>query len=337
MQNSNLSVFVITRFGIGQKSNVFFDKEFLYMKNLLIKSIIKQSELITKWIILTDINAPKDVVSKLKKLIPKDILLIYFHDSFSEGSLKPNYSNMLEGLGVKHKDRVITIRVDADDIISNDYICSVINAINSSNSENKYDLISVNATSGVYFYPTRKKLVKVFKKDFSIQALYSIFGNNFNSVYDVGHQKLEQMVLSQGGYCCQLNKKEYWVRSMRQHSVTQFGKKFGILVARFDFLKNIIKFLLYKFLKNNTFYRGKIKINYLFSRFELTDKIVPIFYKHEEKLENKKIVFSPFLEEIINSKKLHSPLQVKQYLLDMHKIEKEKEKKIKIKKEFYSF
>ena len=263
--------------------------------------------------------------------------MIYFHDAFSNGSLKPNYSNILKGLGVKQKDRVVTIRVDADDMVSNDYVRSVIDAIKSLNTKSKYDLISVNATSGVYFYPTRKKFVRVLKKDFSIQALYSIFGNNFNSVYDIGHQKLEKLVLSKGGYCCHLNEKEFWVRSMRQHSVTQFGKKFGILFARFDFIKNIIKFLFHKFLKNNTFYKGKIKINYLSNRFELTDKIIPIFYKHEEKLKNQKIVFSSFLEEIINSKKLHSPLQVKQILLDMHKIENNKEKKVIIKKEFYSF
>ena len=78
MLNDNLNVFVITRFGIGQKSKIFFDKEFLYMQNLLIKSIIKQSEFITKWIILIDINAPKEIIKKLKALIPKDLFIDLF-------------------------------------------------------------------------------------------------------------------------------------------------------------------------------------------------------------------------------------------------------------------
>ena len=151
MLNDNLNVFVITRFGIGQKSKIFFDKEFLYMQNLLIKSIIKQSEFITKWIILIDINAPKEIIKKLKALIPKDLLLIYFHDAFSNGSLKPNYSNILKGLGVKQKDRVVTIRVDADDMVSNDYVRSVIDAIKSLNTKSKYDLISVKQLQAFIF------------------------------------------------------------------------------------------------------------------------------------------------------------------------------------------
>ena len=337
MQDDNLSVFVITRFGITQNSKTFYDREFPYLENLLIKSILKQKQYITKWIIIIDIDTPKYVREKLTKLIPKDLLCMHPHDCFLTGITYPNVPVILENLGVKDNDRVITIRIDADDMLSNDYIKTVVNVINNDKLKENYDLISVDASSGVYFYPTRKKLIKVFKKNYSIQALYSIFGKNFSSIHDVGHGELEKMVLNKGGYYYQLNKKEYWIRSMRQHSVSQLGKKFGILFGRFDFIKNIIKTLLNKFIKSTTFYKGKVNINDLGKRFELSEKLIPLFYEHEKLLERKKVFFPPMVKEIIKENKKGNKTKIQHILLDMYKSEIDEEKRIKIKNEFYNF
>ena len=46
------------------------------------------------------------------------------------------------------------------------------------------------------------------------------------SVYDVPHQELEK-VIDSGGYCCTLNSKDFWLRSMRNFSVTRFAKNIG--------------------------------------------------------------------------------------------------------------
>ena len=338
MQDNNLSVFVITRFGIGQKSKDFYDREFPYLENLLIKSILKQRQFITKWIILIDVNTPKYVSENLTKLIPKDLVCIYSHDIFSKGFIMPNIPEILNHLGVENNDKVVTIRVDADDMLSDDYVISVLNVVNSSDIKNNYELISVDATSGVYYYPTKNKLNRVFKKNYSIQALYSIFGKNFKSVHDGGgHGGLEKMVLNKGGYYCQLNNKDFWIRSMRQHSVSQLGKKFGILFGRFDFIKNIIKSLFFKSLKSKTLYKGRVSVSDLSNRFELSDKLISFFNKHEKNLERKKIVFSPMVEEIINSNKNKNKTAIQQIILDMYKKETDKDKRSKIKNEFYSF
>ena len=351
MQDNSLSVFVITRFGIGQSSNSFYEQELPYLENLLTKSILNQREYIKKWIILIDIKTPKNVIEKIKNFIPNDILYIYSHDIFSDENLKkrvnkidiaypellPDIPSILKELGVKDNDKVVTIRIDADDMLSNDYVSSVINAITNCNLKNNYKLIGVNSNHGVQFYPLRNKLVKVFRKNYSIQALYSIFGKNFSSVYDYGHQELEQKVLDKGGFYCQLNSEKFWLRSMRQYSVSQVGKKFGILFGRFDFIKNIVKTLFPKIFKKNLIYKEQVNINDLSDKFELSDKLINFFYEHEKNLKKKKIVLSPMLKKIIDSNKKSNKTVIQQILLAMYKDETDEDRKIKIKNEFYNF
>ena len=351
MNNKNQSVFIITRFGIGQKLESFYDQELPYLENLLIKSILNQKKHITKWIIIIDVNTPKYVIERLTKLIPEDLLYICSHDIFSKENLKdkaykfhsayqelmPDIRRVLRNIGVNDNDKIITIRVDADDMLSNDYVDSVIKIINSKDLKDKYKLISVNANYGVQFYPTKNKLVKVFKKNYSIQALYSIFDKNFIAVYDCGHQELEQLVLNKGGICLQLGKEEFWLRSMRQNSVSQMGKKFGILFGRFDLIKNIIRNFFPKFFKKNLFYRGQVKIDDLFQKFELSNELITFFYKHEKNIKKKKIIYSPMLKEILLINKKKNKTLIQKFLLDMYKKEKNEDKKNKIKNEFYNF
>ncbi len=336
MQNE-LKVFVITRFGLGQSSKKFYDQELPYFEKLLIKSVLKQKKHIKRWIILVDINTPKYVIEKISKLIPENILYIFSHDPFVTGSVMPNISLVIKDLGVKNNDKVITIRVDADDMLSDNYISSVNNIINDDDLINKYKEISIDATLGVYFYPIRNKFIKVSKKGYSVQALYSIFDKNFHSVYDYSHQKLAENVKKNGGFCCQLNKNDYWIRSMRQHSVTRFGKKIGFLEGRLSFVKNIFKLLFYKFFENNTFYRGNTNIDDLSDNFQLSNNLLYFFENLEKNFETKKTNFSPLVNEIINTKKVNSPLKVKNILLEMYKIESDEGKKANIRNEFYNF
>ncbi len=350
MKNNNLKVFVITRFGIGQNSNQFYDRELPYLQNLLAKSILKQKELITNWIILIDVKTPKYVIERITEIIPKDILCLHLHDIFSTadskkrsstiengyGDLMPNLSVILKDLGVKDKEKIVTIRIDADDMLSNDYVSSVLDAINVDNLKENYELISVNSNYGLYFYPTKKKVISVYKKNYSVQALYSIFGNNFYTVYDFSHQRLEEMVINKGGYGCQLNNKEFWLRSMRQYSVTQQGKEFGILFGRFDLIKNLIKIIFYKFLKNKTFARGRVKIDDFSRRFQFAHGLIDMFNMHEKKIK-KRNSFSPMMQQILKFNKNKNKTKIQKILLGMYKKETDEDRKNKIKNEFYNF
>ena len=74
MQENKLSVFVITRFGIGQRSKNFYNQELPYLENLLARSVLRQKEFITKWLVLIDVNTPNFVRERLLKLASKDLL-----------------------------------------------------------------------------------------------------------------------------------------------------------------------------------------------------------------------------------------------------------------------
>ena len=76
-------------------------------------------------------------------------------------------------------------------MLSNDYVENVLNTLKNKNLLNKYDKVLVDAATGVYFYLTKNKLIRVFKKDL-VFKLYIQFSTIIMSVYDVPHQKLEK-------------------------------------------------------------------------------------------------------------------------------------------------
>tara|TARA_B100000902_G_scaffold312387_1_gene302528 strand:- start:810 stop:1823 length:1014 start_codon:yes stop_codon:yes gene_type:complete len=337
MQKEKLSVYVITRFGIGQSLESFYDRELIYIKNFLAKSIEMQKKYITKWIILIDIKTPDHIYKKIKELAPKDLLYIYSEDPFLVGSLKPNITSVLKNVGVKTNDKIVTIRIDADDVFSNDYVYTVLNTLIVNKLINKYEKVLIDAATGVYFYPSKNKLIRVFKKGFSIQALYSIFNNNFISVYDTSHQGLENKITSNGGYCCTLNDRDFWLRSMRHFTASRGRDKVGIFEGRFVFIKEIIKSVLYKFSLSNTTYKEKVSLNDIFDRFQLSKELIETMKEHERKIKNHKIEYSPMIKQIVDLEKTQNTFKLKGILLEMYKKEDSHIRKLEIKKEFYSF
>ena len=114
-------------------------------------------------------------------------------------------------------------------------------------------------------------------------------------------------------------------------------KKIGFLEGRLSFVKNIFKLLFYKFFENNTFYRGNTNIDDLSDNFQLSNNLLYFFENLEKNFETKKTNFPPLVNEIINTKKVNSPLKVKNILLEMYKIESDEGKKANIRNEFYNF
>lgn len=332
-----MKVYVITRFGLGQSQESFYERELIYLENFLAKSVNAQKKFITKWIILTDIKIPGYIHEKIKKLAPSDLLHIHLHNPFLENTIRPNITKILESIGVKINDKIVEVRIDADDVFSNDYISNILNFLSQSKITNKFEKVLLDAPHGIYFYPTHKKLIRVYKKNFSIQALYSIFNNNFFSTYDYGHQNLETKVIENSGFCHNLKNQDVWIRSMRHYTVTRFGKPTSIFEGRFIFIKQIIKKLLRKDLSNKITYKNTIKINNVLNRFQITSEIMQLIQKHENSIKNHNIKFSFSIKKIIDRKKIKSPFVLKKILLEMYKNEQCELKKEEIKESFYSF
>jgi hypothetical protein len=335
MKNRDVSIFVITRFGIGQSSSTFYDKEFPYIENLLKNSILKQSHDITKWIVLIDINTPAYIYEKLRKIASKEILYIYSHDPFSEGSMMADIPAILKKFEIKKKDKILTIRVDADDMLSNNYVEMIMDSIYTDNLIEKYHQISISASRGVYFYPSQSKFIQVLKSDYSVQALYSIFGNNFHSVYDYSHKTIGRDTVNNGGYSCILRSEALWIRTIRRFSSQRFGKKFGIFDAKFDVLKTYIKIFLGKWIDNNTLYKERVNTLDLSESFEISEKLTLSLVDLEKKFEADEVILPPLVKGLINSGVGPTRMKLKQALLDLHQLEANEEYKNKIKIEFY--
>ena len=335
MKNKDVSVFVITRFGVGQSSSEFYDKEFPYIENLLKNSILKQSHDITKWIVLIDINTPSYIYEKLKKIASEEVLYIYSHDPFSNGSMMADIPAILKKFEIKKNDKILTIRVDADDMLSNNYVEMIMDSIYTDNLIEKYQQISISASRGVYFYPSQNKLIQVLKSDYSIQALYSIFGNNFHSVYDYSHKKIGRDTVNNGGYSCALKNKALWIRTIRRFSSQRFGKEFGIFDAKFDVLKTYIKIIFGKWLNNNTLYKERVDTLDLSESFEISEALILLLVDLEKKFEMSEIRLPPLAKGLINSGVGATRMKLKQALLDLYQLETNKEYKNKIKIEFY--
>ena len=168
MQEKSLNVYIITRFGLGQSQKSFYEREFIYLEKFLAKSIQNQKNYITKWIILIDKETPSYIYERITKLIPKNLLYVHTQNPFLTCSLKPNITTILQDNGVKLDDKIVTIRIDADDMLSNDYVENVLNTLKNKNLLNKYDKVLVDAATGVYFYLTKNKLYGL-QKGFSIK------------------------------------------------------------------------------------------------------------------------------------------------------------------------
>ena len=332
-----MKVYVITRFGICQSLESFYEREFIYLENFLAKSINIQKQFITKWIILIDTNAPRYIYEKIKKLVSPDLLHIHIHNPFLENALSPNIKNIYQSIGVKVNDEIIEIRIDADDVFSNDYLINVLNILKNNDLVNKYEKVLVDASEGIYFYPSQKKLIRVNKKNYSIQALYSIFNQNFFSTYEYGHQKLENRVLEAGGYCYSLQNKPFWLRSIRHYTVTKFGKTVSIFDGRFIFIKQIIKKIFFHNYTKKMIYKDEIKLSDICNRFQLSNEIIDKIKKHEQDIKKYKIKFPSKIKKIVSKKNIKGPFVLKKILLGMYNNEQNEKKKDEIKKDFYSF
>ena len=332
-----MKVYVITRFGICQNLESFYEREFIYLENFLAKSVSAQKKYITKWIILIDTNAPRYICEKIKNLASPDLLHIHFHDPFLENAVSPDIAKVFRSIGVKVNDKIVEIRIDADDVFSNDYVINVLNSLKSNDLVNKYEKVLVDASEGIYFYPSKKKFIRVKKKNFSIQSLYSIFNQNFFSTYEYGHQNLESRVIESGGYCHNLKNKSFWVRSIRHYTVTKFGKTVSIFDGRFIFIKQIIKKIFFKNHINRMIYKDEIKLSDISGRFQFSNEVVDKIKKHEQAIKKYNIKFSYKIKKIICKNSVRSPFVLKKILLNMHNNEQSDQKKSEIKKDFYSF
>lgn len=324
------NLFIITRYGVGQKKNFFYKNSLDLLNNNFLYSLSKQNNQNFVLILVVDKNIPNIILRKIQNQITENKLnyFILRHNPFLNFSLKPNYTQILNKIGVKKNQRVTTIRVDADDALSRNFVNEITKQINK--YKKNFRKIHIDPNIGYYRWSKHNYVQKVLKKGYSIQVLSDIFGKGFNHVYDFSHKNVGRQVLSfQKSNSIDLKdeKLPLWFRTIHTNQVTFNKRTELILKSKFIFniyliLKKIFNIGNLKFLinSNNPFF--------FHTKFIFKDDL-----KSSSKLRIPKYYENVFLNQ-------ESILKAKEQLLGILKkkvLLRKKKEILKIKLFFYSF
>lgn len=220
MDSLEFKHFVITRFGLGQAKEDFYQLNIEYLENLLAVSLRNQTNRNFYWIVLIDVRAPKWVFTRLNYII-RGILDVEIvkHDPFKSLSIMPDISELISKRGVSLGEYIIVTRVDSDDALSVNYIDNVSVCLTERLSVHGRVPVSINPVNGVYYYPEQAKFFEVFKNNYSVQTIGGRFCREFVHPYSGSHKEFSIHFRRKGWQAVILNTPEpLWLRSMRKDS-----------------------------------------------------------------------------------------------------------------------
>lgn len=238
----NMKVVVLTRFGLGQRSEAFFRANMPFLEAALVPSIAAQTETRFSWIIMLDRQAPSWVVRQLevwKDTIPQ--LTFHLHDPFTTFNLMPELAGDLLCRGSKRGDYIVTVRVDADDALSTDYLATLRAEAERAASDGTGNSHAFISQAGALLLSRSMKFLRITKKNYSVVAAGSYYGGSFVHCYSFPHTKMWR------GFAGVLpvfmeSAHPHWLRTLRPGSVHRSyrGLKISDLVDYFPMAKLLI-------------------------------------------------------------------------------------------------
>jgi len=300
--------YIITRFGLGQKSRDFYEHELSFAKSLLFPSIINQSDKDFTFLLLCDKKIPKEIINQVKVFFEESNVNfeIHLHDPFEKYSLKPDISEIISR-PLNIGDRITSVRVDIDDAISKNYVEIVKDKINA--EANNFRRIHLTTSLGVYYYHEYDKFLLVRKPNYSVVAISDIYDKGFKNVYDYPHSSIYKSILSEPlSLNLELDSEGVkWLRTIRQNSITRANR--GVLRIEVSniYFRRFITSILRLFKRSNLY-----PLRYL--SFQSIQKIFNI----SNKIEILEVELPTVPEVFFNRKNLHckSRLHSKQFFLD---------------------
>lgn len=324
------NLFIITRYGIGQKKKIFYKNSLNLLNNNFLYSLSKQNNQNFVLMLVVDKNIPDMIFQKIQNQIIK-YQLNYFivkHDPFLNFSLKPNYNQIFKKIGINKTQRITSIRVDADDALNRNFVDEITRQINK--YKKKFKKIHIDPNIGYYRWSKHNHIQKVLKKGYSIQVLSDIFGKDFNHIYDFSHKDVSKLVLSfQKSNSIDLKQKKLplWIRTIHSNQVTYNKSTELILKSKLIFSIYIILKKLFN-LGNLKFLSNSNNPYFFYTKFKFNDDL-----KSSSKLRIPKYYENVFLNQ-------ESILKAKEQLLKILKkkiLFQKNEEILKIKIFFYSF
>mgnify|MGYP001218911320 FL=1 len=241
--NNSSNVFVITRFGLGQACEEFYNLNLKYLTDVLFKSLQGQTFQNFQWVLLVDKNAPLHVKNHLRSLNKKmPQMKIHYHSPLEHCKMLTDLGKILETLKKKENQYCIMLRIDSDDGLAKDGLQKIIQKLLA--QPKNIESICLNPTEGVYFYSEKSRWFLMRKSNYSVIALRTKFGSKFMlNIHSHGHQKMLAIHFK--------NKKmkliEYssdnpiWMRTIRAESDSRSGKRVRLLETNFLVFISIIQ------------------------------------------------------------------------------------------------
>lgn len=220
MHHVKFKHFIITRFGLGQRKDDFFRLNIEYLERLLSVSLKNQTCKSFSWLVMIDVRAPGWVFERLEYLlndVPGANYIV--HDPFQSLSVAPDIPSVLEKQGVSRGEYIVTTRVDSDDALSVNFVELVNKCLAGYLYANGRVPVSVNPVNGVYYFPLQERLFSVYKGDYSVQTIGSIFNPEFIHAHSGSHKQLPAYLRGLGFQAIVFAPEEpMWLRSMRKDS-----------------------------------------------------------------------------------------------------------------------
>ena len=215
-----LHVFIITRFGIGQTNDMFYQSNFQLLNSIFIPGLLNQTDSCFSLVLLLDSRIPEKWLSAIKSILPSSLnIYLWFHDPFLSYKMNVDYDKLLSQLGFSFGNRVNILRVDADDQISSNLVHSIRSILLS--RVDHYKKIHVNPCIGYYFYLASKKYLKIHKRNYSVQFLSDIYDESFLHLYNLSHKSVDLALTKfSNSLSLSLDQSASWIRTIHSNSDT---------------------------------------------------------------------------------------------------------------------
>ena len=243
-QASEVAHFLITRFGIGQSKNSFYEANMPFLRVGLASSLKAQSNQNFLWIVIVDANCPIWVSEELVE-IQETIsqLTIIQHDPWAEMSMMPDFLGMLRHR-VAPGQTVLTTRVDHDDALAGNFNEVVLKRVESLAYGGDLG-VAVSYPRGVGYFVRSKTALAMIKPDYSVVSMLSKFGRNFTDCYKENHTQFFRDIPGRRALSIDIGE-PLWMRVIRPNSShklghrklsTELGDSYPLLRIPHSFLK----------------------------------------------------------------------------------------------------
>lgn len=210
-------VVLVTRFGLGQTLDTFYNINLPLLKEVLFPSIQRQGSKDFDWILLTDQECPSWVLAELNKmanLFPG--LFIYQHSPFSTYTLLPDIPMVLRSLGFGAFERIATVRVDSDDALSFDFVKIILQKIRVESIPAGPSLLLF--PRGSYLFLQSRKAALVDKRDYSVLGVLDSFSRKMWHCYSREHSHFSKEVANELSQIEIGGESASWMRTVRPFS-----------------------------------------------------------------------------------------------------------------------